>query len=39
MQQVTALANDLLAADDPYEVALEIHGLSAHASMQMEPAG
>ena len=38
MQQVTALAKDLLTTDNPYEVALEIHGLSAHASMGMGPA-
>lgn len=39
MQQVTVLAKDLLASDDPYEVALEIHGISAHASTEFESAG
>ncbi|MEO3772778.1 hypothetical protein [Micromonospora sp. B9E7] len=39
MQQVTALARDLVATDEPYEVGLEIHGVSAHASMEVEPAG
>lgn len=39
MQQVTALAEELVATDDPYEVALEIYGVSALASLEIEPAG
>lgn len=39
LQQVTTLAEELVAADDPYEVGIGIHGLSAHASTEVEPAG
>ncbi|SBT40904.1 hypothetical protein [Micromonospora auratinigra] len=39
LRQVTALARDLVAADDPYEPALEISGVSAQASLEVEPAG
>ncbi|MFG1651918.1 hypothetical protein ACGFIE_18540 [Micromonospora sp. NPDC049275] len=39
MREVTALAESLIAAKDPYEVALDIHGVSAHASIEVDPAG
>ncbi|WP_230582436.1 hypothetical protein [Salinispora tropica] len=39
LQQVTTLAEELVATDDPYEVGIGIHGLSAHASTEVEPAG
>jgi hypothetical protein len=39
VQEVTSLAKDLIATDDPYQVGLDIHGVSAHASMEVEPAG
>ncbi|MEV1321216.1 hypothetical protein AB0J14_34660 [Micromonospora arborensis] len=39
LREVTALAKSLIAAEDPYEVALDIHGVSAHASLEVEPAG
>ncbi|MGW3891442.1 hypothetical protein ACWD69_22360 [Micromonospora chokoriensis] len=39
MREVTALAESLIAAEDPYEVALDIHGVSAHAMIEVDPAG
>lgn len=39
LAEITALARQLLAADDPYWAGAEIQGTSARALMEVEPAG
>ncbi|MFJ8691143.1 hypothetical protein [Micromonospora wenchangensis] len=39
LREVTALAESVITAEDPYEVALNIHGVSAHTSIEVDAAG